>query len=132
MRRVVADVAPRYVFAENVQRRAIERAADDLETMGYKARCMALSAENVGADHVRKRYWLLAYADVRSELRSAVDAEVARLPLLRPRVWQADPNEPRVADGVAKWMDRLEATGNGQVPCVAAAAFTALAAEFED
>ena len=34
MRRIVAEVAPRYVFAENVGRRAIDRAADDLEQMG--------------------------------------------------------------------------------------------------
>ncbi len=34
MLRVVADVAPGYVFAENVARRAIDNAADDLEAVG--------------------------------------------------------------------------------------------------
>jgi len=53
MRRIVADVAPCYVFAENTERRAINRAADDLEQMGYKARAIALSAADLGADHVR-------------------------------------------------------------------------------
>lgn len=126
MRRVVADVAPRYVFAENVQRRAIDRAADDLEAMGYEARCLALSAEDMGADHVRPRYWLLAHADMHGELRRAVDAEVAGVPGVRPRVWEAEPGSPRVPDGLAGRVDRLSATGNGQVPCVAATAWRLL------
>jgi DNA (cytosine-5)-methyltransferase 1 len=130
MRRIVADVAPRYVFAENVQRRAIDRAADDLEAMGYAVRCLPLSAADVGADHVRKRYWLLAHADDDGQLRRAVDAEVACVSRVRPCVWEADPDEPRVADGMADWMDRLAATGNGQVPAVAALAFRELAAAF--
>ena len=67
MARIVADVAPRYVFAENVARRAIDQAADDLETMGYRTRCIALAASDLGADHIRKRYWLAAYADDDSE-----------------------------------------------------------------
>lgn len=58
MRRVVADVAPRYVFAENVSRIAIDQAADDCESMGYKTRAISLSAKDFGADHIRERYWL--------------------------------------------------------------------------
>lgn len=127
--RVVADAAPGIVFAENVTRKAIDCAADDLESLGYAVKCMALSAADLGADHIRKRYWLLAYADAHSELCVRLDAEMAELPRVRPRVWEADPGESRVADGVAHRMDRLEATGNGQVPSVAATAFAALAAE---
>jgi DNA (cytosine-5)-methyltransferase 1 len=130
MRRVVADVAPRYVFAENTEWRAIERAADELEAMGYQSRCMQLSARDVGADHIRERYWLLAHADAHGELRVRFDAEVAELPRVRPGVWQAGPDEPRMAHGVANRMVRLEATGNGQVPAVAAIAFRHLAQQF--
>jgi DNA (cytosine-5)-methyltransferase 1 len=126
MRRVVADVAPRYVFAENTQRRAIDRAADDLEAMGYAVRCMPLSAADVGADHIRQRYWLLAHANDHGELRMCLDAEVAQLPGVRPGVWSAYPNESRVDDGLADRMERLASTGNGQVPAVAALAFTEL------
>jgi DNA (cytosine-5)-methyltransferase 1 len=126
MRRVVADVAPRYVFAENVARKAIDAAADDLEQMDYSVRCIALSAKDVGADHIRQRYWLLAHADAHGKLRMQVDAEVAQLPRVCPGVWQAEPDESRVADGVADRMDRIEATGNGQVPIVAATAFRLL------
>jgi len=126
MRRVVADVAPRYVFAENVQRRAIDRAADDLEAMGYSVRCVALSAADMGADHVRQRYWLLAHADMHGELRSSVDAEVALRSRFRPGVWQAEPEQPRVSDELADRLERLEATGDGQVPIVAATAWRIL------
>jgi DNA (cytosine-5)-methyltransferase 1 len=126
MRRIVADVAPRFVFAENVQRRAIDAAADDLEAMGYEVRCIALSSADLGADHIRGRYWLRAYANRDCELCRAVDAEMAELPIVRPRVWEAIPEESRVSDGVADWMDRLRAIGNGQVPAVAAAAWNLL------
>src|SRR5206468_3467435 len=67
--RIVADVAPGAVFAENVTRGAIAAAADDLEALGFTPRCIAISAEDLGADHIRQRYWVLAYADPRSELR---------------------------------------------------------------
>ena len=126
MRRVVADVAPRYVFAENVSRVAIDGAADDLDAMGYETRCVALAASDLGADHIRKRYWLLAHADGDSKLRSAVNAEVAELSRVRPRVWSSDPNESRMDDGMADRMDRLATTGNGQVSIVAATAWRLL------
>lgn len=127
MRRIVADVAPRYVFAENVQRRAIDRAAEDLEEMGYQTRALALAASDLGADHERKRYWLLAHTDRDGELRQPVDAEMAKLPVLHSSVWQTGPDQSRVADGLAHRMERLAVTGNGQVPAVAAAAFRILA-----
>lgn len=126
MLRVVADVAPRHVFAENVAKKAIDAAADDLEALGYSVRCMALSASDMGADHIRQRYWLLAHADAHGELRMQVDAEVAELPRVRPGVWEAEPEQCGVADGLAGRMDRIEAIGNGQVPIVAATAWRIL------
>jgi DNA (cytosine-5)-methyltransferase 1 len=127
-RRIVADVAPRYVFAENVQRRAIDRAADDLEALGYETRCLSLSAQDLGADHIRSRHWLLAYADDPRELLRTVDAEAPILPGMEHRVWESDPGSAGMADGLSSRMDRLAATGNGQVPVVAVAALLTLAA----
>jgi DNA (cytosine-5)-methyltransferase 1 len=128
MRRIVADVAPRHVFAENVERRAIDRAADDLESLGYAVRCAKVSAEDLGADHVRERYWLVAHANVHGELRKPVNAEVASMPIVRASVWEALPDQSRVADGVAHRMDRIAATGNGQVPAVVLATWNLMAA----
>lgn len=126
MRRVVADVSPKYVFAENVSDKAINAAADDLEEMGYKTRAVSLSAQDMGADHVRPRHWLLAYANDPSELLRSINAEVALLQSMAAGVWNCDPRGTGVSDGMAHRMDRIKATGNGQVPSVAAAALLLL------
>ena len=127
MRRVVADVAPRYVFAENVSEVAINQAADDLEQMGYKAKAISFSAADLGADHIRPRHWLLAYANDKGELLRTINAKVASLPSLASSIWQGDPGDARILNGLANRMDRFKATGNGQVPSVAIAAFIVLA-----
>jgi DNA (cytosine-5)-methyltransferase 1 len=123
MRRVVAEIAPRYVFAENVSRAAIDAAADDLEAMGYEARCIAIAARDLGADHIRPRYWLRAYADDEGQLCRSVDAKVAWLQSVCAGVWASEPGDRGMADGLAGGMERYAATGNGQVPIVAAAAW---------
>lgn len=126
MRRVVADVAPGCVFAENVAARAINHAADDLEKMGYKTAAISLSARDVGADHIRERYWLLAYADSYRELLRSKYAEMAECPSIQSGVWLREPRIPRMADGLASRVDRVVATGNGQIPLVAANAWRCL------
>ena len=126
MRRIVADVAPRYVFAENVIPEAINGAADDLEQMGYKTRAITLGADDMGGDHIRKRSWLLAHADDDGELLRAIDAEALLRKGIPHRVWESDPGIARVADGVAYRMERNRATGNGQVPIVALGALLLL------
>jgi len=126
MRRIIADVQPRFVFAENVSKAAINTAADDLEQMGYLVKCVELSASDVGADHVRSRFWLCAYTDNQGELFGGVDAEMARLQEFCAGIWSAAPDQSGVVDGVASKMDRLKAIGNGQVPLVAATAWQIL------
>lgn len=128
MRRIVAEAAPRYVFAENTSRKAIESAADDLETMGYKTNCIALAAADLGAPHERLRHWLRAYADDEGELRGSLNAEMARVPGVREALWTPIPRDPRISDGLAHRVERLEATGDGQVPIVAATAWRAMTA----
>lgn len=126
MRRIVADVAPRLVFAENVACEAIELAAEDLRAMGYETRAVPLSAADVGADHIRERYWLLAYADHESELLRRLDAEMASRSRVPQGIWASYPDESRMDDGVASRVDRYRASGNGQVAAVACAAFVTL------
>ena len=127
MRRVVADVAPRYVFAENTSAKAIDAACDDLETMGYETRAITLSAADMGADHVRERSWLLAYADDKSKLLRGFNAEMAVQSKFQNSVWKSYSRESRVSDGLAYRMERFKGTGNGQVPLVAATALLLLA-----
>jgi len=126
MCRIVAEVAPRYVFAENVSKRAIDAAADDCEALGYEAKCISISAADMGGDHIRERHWLLAHTDMHGQLCGTKYAEAPLRSRIYPRVWETYPDEPRVADGVAHRVERLKATGNGQVPAVAAAAWRML------
>ena len=126
MRRIVADVSPRYVFAENVSRKAIAAACDDLESMGYKTKAIALSAKDLGADHIRQRFWLLAYTDNNGELLRSINAKTRWMSQLGKSVWEGDPRSTGIPDGVAYRMDRLKATGNGQVSIVAAMAWMIL------
>jgi DNA (cytosine-5)-methyltransferase 1 len=127
MLRIVREVEPRYVFAENVSRHAIESAAHDLTAMGYYTDLLALSAADLGADHIRQRYWLLAYTDDKRQLRRCIDAEMAQCTSVRKGLWETGPNYSRMAHGMAGRMERYSATGNGQVPLVAAAALWSLA-----
>lgn len=126
MRRVVSEVTPRFVFGENVSRRAIDAACDDLEQMGYKTNAISIAAKDLGADHVRERYWLLAYADDKSQLLGDLDAEVAIGSLFHHSVWKTGPGESGMANGVADRLDRYTAIGNGQVPIVAVSALVAM------
>lgn len=127
MRRVVEAIAPNYVFAENVSVRAIDKAAEDMCSMGYKAEMLTLSARDLGADHIRERHWVLAYANDKSELRSTINAKMAEFKEFRTGLWKTDPRQSGVDDGVASRVERYEAIGNGQVSVVAAAALWALA-----
>jgi len=126
MRRIVADVALRYIFAENVSRVAIDQAANDCESMGYKTKAISLSAKDMGADHIRERFWLLAYANDNGELSGEVNAETRWMPSMDSSIWEDYPESLRVADGMGSRMDRLKAIGNGQVPIVAATAWRIL------
>jgi DNA (cytosine-5)-methyltransferase 1 len=126
MRRIVADVAPRYVFAENVSRIAIDQAEQDCESMGYKTKKISLSAKDMGADHIRERFWLLAYSDNDGELLRSVNAKTRWMQSLGNSIWEDYTESLRMADGVAARVDRLKAIGNGQVPLVAATAWRLL------
>ena len=131
MFRIVADVAPSFVFAENVSKDAINKACDDLETLGYKTRAISLSAADVGADHIRGRHWLLAYTDNKSKLLRGINAKMAGMQSVAARVWESDARSARVPDGMAHRMERLKATGNGQVPAVAVEAFKLMCLDIE-
>ena len=126
--RAIEAVEPRHVFAENVQRGPIERAAADLGRIGYVARCARVSAAAVGAPHKRPRFWMVADLDRQSQRPGAVDAEVACLPpTVGARQWAKTPGRVLGMDaGCSHRMDRLKALGNGQVPSVARLAWRLL------
>lgn len=131
MLRIIGQVQPKYVFAENVSEDAICSAQGDLAEAGYQTIRCRLDAEQLGADHIRERWWLVAHANSNNELGSTINAEMEVLPKISCSIWKAKPGKPRMDDGVAFRVDRLKAIGNGQIPAVAANAFVQLAARIE-
>lgn len=131
MYRVIREVHPRAVFAENVSEKAILQASEDLKSEGFTCKHIKLSAKDVGADHERDRFWLLAYTDDYGKLCSTINAEAQVVQELCNSVWETYPGELRVSNGVAFRMDRLKALGNGQVPLVAASAWFELHRKLE-
>ena len=121
-------IQPDIFLGENTQRQAIEWAASSLYEMGYTSRGIHIAASDLGADHIRERYWILAYPYYKSELFSQINAEVARMPGVRPCVWETYPDESRMADGISNRVDRFEATGNAQLPIMASTAWSILSA----
>lgn len=143
--RVVNEIRPQFVFVENspmLTSRGLGRVLGDLAEMGYNARWCVLGADDVGAPHRRKRIWILAYADserleVSTQGQFKSTQEKKREPErckscrgnTKTKWWNRAAPKPglcRVAHGVANRVDRLKAIGNGQVPAVAAIAFTIL------
>lgn len=69
MARIVEEVRPTYVFAENVSLAALEEPWRDLRGLGYRVPpALCVAASDVGAPHIRKRWWLLA-ADAKNHGR---------------------------------------------------------------
>ena len=160
MLRIIGEVQPAYVFAENspmLRTRGLDRVLGGLAELGFDAAWGVLGAWHVGAPHRRNRMWIVAaHPDRCRERWLAFDAEVAGTPSADSHASDADGNalreqpgrcrgqdrreapEPRgsdwwsvhrfagVDDGMASRVERVRATGNGQVPAVAALAWRVL------
>lgn len=130
VRRIINEVRPRYIFLECVAayKRDHQRTADELEYDGWKlSPPLITSATGLGAPFARDRYWALGRPHGDSQPGLSEYAEVAVMSSSDAGVWwEADPRVLRVDDGMANWVDRFSAIGDGQVPLQAAAAFLQL------
>ncbi len=126
MLRIVSEVMPTFVFAENVQESPILKACKDMETLGYSCVYTKLSATDLGADHIRTRYWALAYSNNNGQLLCSEYAKAQGLQKLQNDIWKCNALKYGVPDGLASRMERNRAIGDGQVPIVAATAWTQL------
>jgi len=161
--RIADEVQPRYLFLENVAAivsgdngRMLRTVVGDLANRGYDCVWRCLSASEIGANHVRGRWWLLAYPNRDNESERAINGEKIGMVAdsnsahwtrewissgvqteqlsnsrcsqkhRKPGWWQSEPCVGRVADGVASASHRLKALGNGQVPLQCATAFKLL------
>jgi DNA (cytosine-5)-methyltransferase 1 len=141
--RLVGELRPRYVVVENVAAllaRGMGVVIGDLARIGYDAEWSVVSACSVGAPHVRRRVFIVAYpncVDGRPRLRDTAaqrDGAVQSLDSLessRAR-FRARLENPSAlyggAHGISNGMDRNRAYGNSIVPQIAEAIFRAIAA----
>src|SRR3990167_2993630 len=66
MRRVIEEVRPRWVVAENVPgliKLALDQVLSDLEALGYTVGAVTVPACGVDAPHPRERLWIVANAE---------------------------------------------------------------------
>jgi len=69
MFRIISDIRPRFVIAENVSAitfRGLDRVLSDLAQIGYNVEWQCISASEVGAWHKRERIWIIAYPNTYS------------------------------------------------------------------
>ena len=151
-RDAIRILRPRYFLGENVpglvSHRYIYRVIADLAEIGYDAEWDIVGASDVGANHRRKRWWVIANTERKSDNEYVEKCRIPSVGEKGPRQWGADwikfeldignvaptkwgcerfgftsqPTLVRVNDGLATELDaRLTATGNGWVPQVVAA-----------
>lgn len=133
MARIIGEIRPSYVLVENspvLTSRGLGVVLGDLATMGYDAEWGVLGAIHAGAPHRRERLWILA-ADA-NQITSEWN-KLEAIPWQRGLPWVAyrggienvrngstihEPPIVRRTNGMAGWVDALQASGNGQVPAV--------------
>ena len=136
--RIIGEVQPAFVWVENSPMllvRGIDRVLWDLAALGYDARWGVVAGNHAGAVQKRERVWIVACPSevgflpcdipAREFRKGSLDSVSAgvRESLIRDEDLPAD---IRTHYGVAGWVDRLAAIGNGQVPAVAALAWEML------
>jgi len=75
MQRILGELRPRYAIMENVPAltfRGLDRVLGSLADIRYDAEWTTVSARDVGASHLRKRIWIIAYTqEQQSEMRDS-------------------------------------------------------------
>ena len=118
MARVVSQVGPQCVIAENVKRAPIIVAANYLTSLGMFCDVVCIPANAIGADHERVRWWLIAHPHENGEFSRALNAEVAKLPTIFDGIWGAEAYRAAVtlSDGFSGGLDEVGTAGNAVVP----------------
>ena len=129
--RLIGEIRPRFVIVENVAAllgRGMGRILGDLAGIGYDAEWSVVSACSVGAPHVRRRVFIVAYPNSQHGQTRLWDSFAREGRALqesdgspRPRAcWKARLENPselyRGADGLPHGLDRNKAIGNAIVP----------------
>lgn len=128
--RVIRTLRPRWVIIENVGAlniRGLSAVLWGLASQGYDAEWATISAASLGAPHLRKRLFIVAF---QNSLSPRLQRHVGKI-LAQSKNWRQDAyaagsawgdTTPRLrgdTHGLPKWMDRLRCCGNAVVPQVA-------------
>jgi DNA (cytosine-5)-methyltransferase 1 len=149
--RLVDEFKPTFIFLENVpgiRTRGGETVGKELASRGYDCRWLIVSAAEVGAPHLRKRWFLLAHSKndrIGWGIEQPPSREMANPNRQRGRKrrkeseirgwnadtlgeswWDVEPNVGRVANGIPARVDRIRGLGNAVVPLQAREAFKRL------
>lgn len=124
MYRFIQESDAPIIFAENVTFKAIDKARDDLEHIGYEVCVCKLSCADIGADHRRDRYWLLAVKDYAIFKKVAI--HIDSLPKFGTECWSVSPFLYNHQEDETHRRQQLKAIGNAQSPIAAASAFRIL------
>lgn len=141
MARIISEIRPKHVFVENSPMliiRGLDRVLRDLAEMGYNAKWGVLGAGHIGAWHLRERIWLVATDNMQKRIQRFRKKKIFK----KPRIpWSEDvrsvedirkrsdipqPVIWRNGNGMADYVERISAIGNGQVPQVAKLAWELL------
>lgn len=156
--RLCKEIRPAFVFLENVpgiRTRGGERVGKELAALGYDCRWDIISAREVGAPHLRERWFFLAYANgdrLQESRDNQIQASQSRETIPNGHQGQCDASEKalqsgrlsfkfcfqksfwqktdsellRMDDGLPPQTHRIRALGNAVVPLQAREAFKRL------
>jgi len=131
--RIIRQCRPRYVVLENSAALLNFRRGRDMGTIlwelsqcGYDAEWSVVSACSMGAPHMRKRLFIVAYANSQhGESRMVIHEKdqrgiQAKHNRSSPSPWAEPPPKPSgVANGIPNRLDRVKSLGNAVAPRVA-------------
>lgn len=136
--RLVDEVRPPYIFLENspaIITNGFDTILASLAERGFDARWLCLSASDVGACHIRNRWWLLAHTNEQRQLQPARCITQGRgwssnctqeVDSARSVGWPTVSAFRGADDGMPNASNRIAALGHAVVPQCAKEAFRIL------
>lgn len=153
--RLVSDIRPRFIFLENVPAisiRGLNRVLMELALLRYDCRWTIVSAAEVGACHLRQRWWLLGHSNgIDRQLQKPEHTHAGGFQLRTEQIqlggvcdspkpsWDGNswgtsrpsegflkPGVGRAGNGLPNRMERNRGLGNAVVPIQAREAFVRL------
>jgi DNA (cytosine-5)-methyltransferase 1 len=138
--RLAKEIRPKFIFLENVsaiRTLGLSTVGKELARLGYDCRWDIVSAEEIGAPHLRRRWFLLAtLSNASSVQRKEIKWNESKRVLrkngnFKSEWWKSEPDVGRVAHGIPFRVDRLRGLGNSVVPLQARTAFKRLIGIYE-